>query len=213
MNYNDRISENEYKFSSGMRLIRQFQIREMLGPNYLHGSSSYSYIDIGYNSSWASKFINVRSSIEYSMLPVEYEKYQELMGAGHIGSVHIVDSYLENFKGIPRTIDGNLEIYEGIHYLMSLQDIHKNFLKGSITGQLVIPATVQSNILGTILINGLKRVHCPFNELAQNNLLYNQEYYLNKALTIVNNNLQKGRDVLECQEQLITAELRHFAKL
>jgi hypothetical protein len=212
MNYNDRISENEYKFSSGMRLIRQFQIREMLGPNYLNGSSSYHYIDPGYKSC-TSKFINVRSSIEYSMLPVEYEKYQELMGAGHIGSVHIVDSHLENFKGIPRTIDGNLEIYEVMHYLTSLRDIHKNFLKGSITGQLVIPATVQSNILGTILINDLKRVHCPFNEIPQNNFLYNQGYYLNKALTIVNNNLQKGRDVLECQEQLITAELRHFAKL
>ena len=108
----------------------------------------------------------------------------------------------DNFESLSGTIE---EVYphetfieainiDGCPKLKSLKDIHKHFKV--IKGEFSCSSDIESNVLGLLKIKGLTKVWFP-----------NQQ-----ACKIINKYLPEG-DILECQDELIDANLSDFAKL
>lgn len=105
------------------------------------------------------------------------------------------DNPLESLIGIAHTIEGDLSCNNT--KLASLKDIHK--LVKRIDGSATFTGNdeLSSNILGLLLIDGLKSVEF-------------DDYSLTD---IINKHLKNGRDLLECQDELIEAGFEKYAKL
>ena len=104
-------------------------------------------------------------------------------------------NFLTSLEFCPEKIHGNFNCSH--NQLTSLQGIGKKYLK-ELTGLLDLRGNpIQSHVLGLLLINGL------------------QEVYLNnkEVQEIINKHLAGERDIFDCQEELIQASFREFAKL
>jgi len=117
--------------------------------------------------------------------------------------VDVSGSGKSSFAGIRRNVTGDL--YFCNNNAVSLQNIHKNI--GKLNGTLCLYGNpVRSNVLGLLVIEGLKRV-----------VLYDQDdTNLTKVSEIVNKylpNTQGKKGVLLCQRELLEAGLEEFAKL
>lgn len=205
--YNPKTRVDEYVFHSGMKITRELPL--VTYDMQYGGMNSYSYVQRRHSTQ--TKFSKIKHSISYSMLPDEYQKYQSVMGQGHIGDIIIENSQLDTLQGLPKTIDGGLSFHDHVYGLFSLINIHKTL--NCVTGTITMPLTIRQNILGLLLIKGLQNAfivkftdffrYVDPKDIAQ----------LRQALEIINLNLQNRQDVLECQEQLITDGLNQFAKL
>lgn len=101
---------------------------------------------------------------------------------------------LKNLDFAPFSINGHVCVNQ--NEIASLHNIHKSIKRINGTFDLV-NNPITSNVLGLLLIHGLIEVY-----------LDNQ-----KLQKIINNHLSGHRDVFECQEELINANLDDFAKL
>jgi hypothetical protein len=115
------------------------------------------------------------------------------------GSVIAHGNNFSSFEGITKIISDHLDISECPH-ITSLSGIHKHLLE--CLDIIVSGSTIKSNILGLLMIKKLEEFRTIDN--------FN---YFDKICEIINKHLQGDRDVLECQEELITNGYRHYAKL
>jgi len=209
--YNSPSYEDTFVFTSGMTIRKLTTYNNLSSYRFNHTAAS-SYMEVPTHNCFI--FENVRSSIYSSMLPFEYDKFQASIGAGVEADIKIENSFFENFNGLPKRIIGSLEIDANNRYLKTLKDIHKNFKYGGITGNLSLPNTIRENILGLLLISDLKFVGYQFPLFSNLTSVYtNQMQDFEKAIKIVNSYLQSNKDMLECQEHLISNNLSEFAKL
>jgi hypothetical protein len=112
---------------------------------------------------------------------------------------------LTSLKGMARVIDEDALVYS--ESLTSCSGIHKD-LKLVHGGKFAFPDKVSSSILGFLMINKLMEVRAVSISGGRS-----VKFPSHRAATIVTRHLQGDRDVLECQEELITAGLKEFAKL
>jgi hypothetical protein len=109
-------------------------------------------------------------------------------------------SSLTSLKGGPLQINGDFTSYNCIS-LTSLKGIGKQYLKKC--GELLNLdncSNLKSHMLGILLIKDLKIIH--FKNIANED-----------AGVIIQSHLDSDRDILECQEELITNGLKEYAKL
>lgn len=109
---------------------------------------------------------------------------------------------LPNLNNVPSIIDSDF-MCRGNDRITSLKDVHKQIkrinAKGHGKGLFDVSyGKLKSNVLGVLLIDGVKEV-----------------YFDNKEVTeIINKHLRGGnRDILDCQSELIEAGLEEYAQL
>ena len=157
--------------------------------------------------------------LRFSKLPVDIDSSCNLT---------ILHTKLTSLVGIPLLVKGRLWIDAGFlsleelntqvedvvflasSKLTSLNKISKNIHSVS-GGVITFDAPIQSHILDLLRVVGLQQV-----EISPNaRLIKNTERQsLSTAFAIINNHLNtEERDVLSCQQELIAAGLKEFAKL
>ena len=112
---------------------------------------------------------------------------------------------LTSLQYCPTKVNGNF--YCNDNQLTSLKDIHKLFKNdGYIKGNIAFyDNPIKSNILGLMLIPGLKSI---------DDIENIKDEQLKLACTIINKHLSSGnRDLFACQEELIDNNLKDFAEL
>ena len=85
-----------------------------------------------------------------------------------------------------------------------------------IEGQLSVRNTIEKNILGLVTIKGLTNVIVfePLLKFTFNNIpnfIFRED--IERASRIINIHLQENRDIMDCQEELIQAGYKQFARL
>ena len=143
-------------------------------------------------------------------LPVHFTQVGEYtfttfkQGASLIGSPKKVEKFtiktgtVNSFEGIPEEAEMmNLSQWNN---LTSLKGIN-NHIKSC--ERMIIPIGIKSNILGLLYIKDLEIVSPPFGKGEE----------LINALIILHKHLKGDNDVLECQEELISAGYKEYAKL
>jgi len=115
------------------------------------------------------------------------------------GSVFAYGNDFSSFEGITKIISDQLDISDCPH-ITSLSGIHKHLSQCS--DIVVSGSMIKSNILGLLMIKKLKELST-----------YDDFTYFGRICEIVNKRLQSDRDVLECQEELITSGYNEYAKL
>jgi len=113
-------------------------------------------------------------------------------------------NYIKDLEGITPIINGDLFIQDK---KLSLENIHKHIK--TLNGQIVLNYQYEGPLLGTLLVNGLTRIGCVQYGITNGTKLH--EFI--KIAKIINNRLQSNRDVLECQEELITSGYNEYAKI
>jgi hypothetical protein len=115
------------------------------------------------------------------------------------GNVNASRNNFSSFEGITKIITEDLDISKCPN-LISLSGIHKHLLQCK---NIIISGSItKNNFLGLLNIKKLEEVYT------------NDDYdYSGNICEIINKHLQSDRDVLECQEELITNGYRHYAKL
>ena len=103
--------------------------------------------------------------------------------------------------GGPTKINGHY--YCQANRISSFEGIHKHFKNGYINGKLFTNGNpIIGHMLGLLLIPGLSGISHA-----------NAGPSLEEAITIINYHLLNGRDVIDCQQELIEAVLKEYAKL
>ena len=132
------------------------------------------------------------------------------------------DYKLNSLKGCPQIIsgdffckdnrlitlnDGPTHVYKNYsassNNIKTLKDIHKHIRQ---IGEVLYLHNnpIQSHILGLLLIKELRKVYSVGNTFFSTG---------NAIFEIINNHIGRDRDVLECQEELISAGYKEYAKL
>jgi hypothetical protein len=139
---------------------------------------------------------------------------------------HFIHGRKVNYKTLPEILQGISfldDIYIGhINKLSNIQECHgyANFINANITtfqgigkeyfkvidNSMTINTAIRSNILGLLLVKKLNKI------IVSEKIKYSRCTGIVEPFTIVDNHLSLERDVLECQEELITKKYRHFAK-
>lgn len=114
---------------------------------------------------------------------------------------------LESLEGGPMIVVGNVWI--GIcNELKTLSGVSKRFLK-EIHGTFSFPDSIESSILGVLNIRGLtnfSEINSPNTDTIQGEMNFN-------AMRILQQHFRHGKDVLDCQEEMIQSGLKEYAKL
>jgi len=111
---------------------------------------------------------------------------------------------IDQLTGIP---DCEKLVLNKCYNLTHLKDIHKYFK--SLIIQLEFNDTLlKSNILGLVKCNISEMIINFANSSSTNDFVR-----FVSAMNIVNNHIRNGRDMLDCQEELITNKLKEYAKL
>lgn len=116
-----------------------------------------------------------------------------------LGGFNCAANQLRSLEYAPETIGGDFFCDE--NPIDSLHNIHKQIK--TIGGKLNIGESVMSNMLGILKIKAVKYVEITG---ATNPLAH-------KAVAIINKHLQEHRNIHECQEEMIEAGLKEYAKL
>lgn len=115
------------------------------------------------------------------------------------GSVLCSTTQLTDLESAPMVVNGSFNCSN--NNITSLSGIGKRFLK-TIKGNFVCDdSRITSNVLGFLLVNKLQQVLV---DIKKDHLIW-------KA--IINEHLNKDRDIMECREELIAAGLKEYAKL
>ena len=115
------------------------------------------------------------------------------------GGFNCCDNDITSFEGASTTVNGYF--WYNDNKLASLHNIHKHNKE---IGKTIWFANnpITSHILGLLLIKKLKAINI---DLLTDDLL--------EASKIINKHLSLDRDVIDCQEELISAGLKEYAKL
>ena len=117
---------------------------------------------------------------------------------------------LTSYEGLPKKIGTRNFVLSWLNLhdnpITSLKGIGHYYSGGQCGKSIKLPLSIKSNILGLLQINKLERVFIESNGQTANPDLYS-------ACEIVTKYLQGSRDILDCQEELIDAGLKDFAKL
>lgn len=134
-------------------------------------------------------------------------KLTSLKGAPpHVGlDFYCSSNELTSLEGAPTKVNGGFYCHN--NPITSLAGIDTYFKNGFIEGQIGIPASIESHILGVLLIPRLQSITVIGVEVdIDTSPLIN-------AANILNKHLAGDRDILDCQEELRAAGLREFGKL
>lgn len=216
---------NSYTFQTGMVL----SIEETISQ--LPIKSGYAWWDeVETFQNRIVRFENVPGSIYEGVRYDDVEKIKQ-MWRSMFSEVHgdiIISGTLYSFDGVPKRINGRLDISQ-TNGMTSLHDIDKHF--EYITERLVLPNSISADILGVLKIKGLKGIsfHDDFKELYDATKFANQPYLPDGAFTInniartvinlakikeiVNKHLETDKNLLECQEELMDNNYKHYARL
>ena len=110
-----------------------------------------------------------------------------------------------SLEGITPYIGRQLEIDHN-DKLTSLQGIGKMIKK---CPEIILPANIQSHMLGLMMIKDLENIANDDDEISFDQLP--EKYAL--AIRIINKHLGVKHDLMECQEELIQAKLKEYARL
>jgi hypothetical protein len=140
-----------------------------------------------------------------------WELPRECTCKGAIGNINDALIFNRNHEKI-KTLEGITPIiYGGLVFFnqvdINLTNIHKHIKL--LQGQISLNYKYRGPLLGTLLTNGLTRI----GYYRYGNSKKDDIEYFNRLTTIVNNHLQTNRDILECQEELITNGYKDYAKL
>jgi len=103
---------------------------------------------------------------------------------------------IKTFEGAPKYVGGRFDMSN--NQITSLKNIHKH-IKLIPEGNIILGGNpIESNILGLLLISGLHHI---------------MGFDLSPAFNILRYHMAIERDVLACQEDLIAAGYKEFAKL
>lgn len=116
------------------------------------------------------------------------------------GDLNLANNLLTDFEGFPSWILGDLNL-KGNPYT-TFTGIHKKI--EMIGESIILPSRIKSSILGIYRIKGLVK--------GINGRFVDRQSDLGRALEIMNKHWS-GRDIMECQEELIQSGLREFARL
>ena len=175
-----------------------------------------------------SKWVKIRDSGEWNPrrlgrdLDCNRERLKSIEGSPVIvaGSFNCSFNLLETLKGAPRKVGNNFncsdnlltsleyapEYTNGMFFatrnkITNLKDIHKQIK--SIGSTFWIDGNpIKSHVLGLLLIKSLISV------VADTTSTFRMP-----AFDIINRHLEKDKDVLECQEELISSGFKEYAKL
>lgn len=119
------------------------------------------------------------------------------------GSFYCNDNKLTSLEGAPTKVGTNFHCHN--NPIKSLAGIGTYFKDGHIMGNLQLPDSIESHLLGILLIPRLMEIwiHSDWINATKPG----------QAASIINKHLRKDRDILECQEELRSAGLREFGKL
>lgn len=116
------------------------------------------------------------------------------------GSYSITNSKVSSIEGLPSKIKNLLNLYG--NPITSLGGIHK-ILKS--VEELLLSNEIKSNMLGLLLIGNFSKGIRYFS--------YEHDDAFDNVIKILNKHLKDTRDILECQEELISAGYKEYAKL
>jgi hypothetical protein len=141
-------------------------------------------------SGWFDCSHNQLSSLEFGPETVE-------------GSYIADNNFLTDVKFLPKSIGvtSSNNIYIHDNQIVTLEGIQKTSFNKSNGTVVLYGNPIKSNILGLLLVKNMS------------NIQFNKEDIGAQALQIVQQNLLKNKDILECQEELIEAGLKEYAKL
>lgn len=130
-----------------------------------------------------------------------HTKITSLKGSPSRVEGHFMATYVEitSLEGAPSWVGGNFNCYKT--KITSLHNIHK--IVRYIGGDLVLPNTIRSHMMGIMLIKGVRSIGFTTG--------INEEQ--RTAATIINLFLMGNGDVHACQEKLFEAGLAEYAKL
>lgn len=111
------------------------------------------------------------------------------------------DINIDSLEGIPRHIAGGS--FNLLHFpKLSLHNVHKHI---DFFERLSIPSSYKGPLLGILRIKDLRNT--------KNQLDSHSNTRTKAACEIINKHLNSGKDILDCQEDLIDAGLTEYAKL
>ncbi len=135
--------------------------------------------------------VSIKGDFKLTHCSIEQIPFDWLFNDGH---VNLTGNYLQAFHNLPQYVSGNLTLSR--NQFTSLKDIHKRILY--VDGIIDVDHNpITSHVLGILAIDNVKAVRLPKIEVEQ----------------IINYHLTYGRDVLECQEELIDAGFVEWAKM
>lgn len=120
------------------------------------------------------------------------------------GDFTAVGNLITDLDGAPEEIGSSCNISKNPN-LTSLTGIHKHIKY--IGYDLIISGTIKSSILGILMIKNIKKVVLwdPSNISKLDDMV--------AAVQILNKHNKGNRDILECQEEMINAGLKEYAKI
>jgi hypothetical protein len=102
----------------------------------------------------------------------------------------------------------NSSLYCHNNPIENLQGIGKQYSGVYIKSVLYLPESITSHILGLLQINQLRAI-----AFMRNSTAFARDRTLISIKEIIDKHLKSDRDILECQEELITNKLSSYAKL
>jgi hypothetical protein len=149
------------------------------------------------------KELNIRSSnlTSFKNFPEEVTaRFLDAISFSSLSNTQI--KQIKNWEGFPKNIDGN--VYLGHEKFSDLSYSKWNKVCEQLEGELSIKRNYEGPMLSFLLVKGLEIING--RGLAKFDPNYN-------AIKIVNKHLQNERDILECQEELISNGQKEYAKL
>lgn len=109
--------------------------------------------------------------------------------------------YIDKLDGFPSTIVGSVDIANDRYRHISYHNVHKHIK--SLQGIIQLHADYEGPVLGFLMVEKLK------------NVLWKTTSHLNNSVPtdILRSYLEGSRDIMDCQEELIQAGYKEFAKL
>lgn len=194
---------NSYTFRTGMVLSieEKIEFRPQIS-GYAWGDEAETF------RNRIIKFENVLGSIYEGVKYDEPERIKLLWQQmfSEVNGDIIVSGALYSFDGIPKRINGRLDI-NNAPGMTSLHDIENHF--EYINERLILPNSIKSDILGVLKIKGLQGIS--FRD--EFSVTEDKVLSIHKVEKIVNKHLSKDKDIVECQEELIDNGFKDFANL
>jgi hypothetical protein len=203
---------SDFKFKTREEVLQWFEKLQSVGE---HCSIPEGKLVVDSNGSMIMQhWMMAGPNDQQQVIPVQFRRVKGTFSVNGCGLI--------NFHGCPETVDGTFACWsnpatslEGcpknvgndfdarwLFGVSNLSGIHKIVKK--IGGAFTIPNTVTSSVLGLLMI--------PFWEIKVSMTAIPVGSKLPKVVEIVNRH-SKERDVLECQEELISAGFKEYAKL
>lgn len=204
---NSKKIERWLKYAPG---IKNYTIRDN-GIVDVDGDVILTQISLTYTT--IASLFSLKSPIRDYFIPVQFGTVAGDFSVSDTALVSLVGSpkvcgisffctntKIQSFEGAPEIIKGSL-VANGCLNVHSLHNIHKHVKE--IGGHFLIPETVATSILGLLKIRNLTSAPL-FSEMSEE---------LMKAGAIVNRHLKGDRNIHACQEELLEAGLKEFARL